>query len=1391
MASTKSFGMRLKSTRAQKSIQPTTTGKLFGGKDRRALFLVSILLIAIAFLQEPGKIVFDTKLAMATNPAKFMQEALHLWDPFGSFGEIQNQAYGYLFPIGPFYEFFHVLGVPAWITQRLWASLILVIGLWGAVRLGEVLDIGSDTTRLIGGLAFAVSPFVASLGSVTYGVLPNTFLPLCLIPLITASRGEQSVIRGVARSSLAVLAMGGVNASSVLMVLPVPFLWIMTRENGPRKWKMMRWWFAGTLMATMWWIIPLLFQGKFGFNFLPYTETASITNATTSATEVLRGAGYWLAYLDVNQPWLVGGWLVSTNAIVILATIVVAGVALFGLVRNDMKERVFLVGTLIIGVIVLCVGYAGPLHGVVNGFIDNLLNGVLAPLRNISKIEPMVSLVMALALMHALTIIKPSRYGGEYGKAVAIGRVVICVVIGAGPLLLGNFYPAGGFSSVPSYWSQAANWIGTHAGQTNTLYVPGTAFGQYSWGNPLDEPIWSLASSPWAIRSIIPLGSKGSTLLLTEIDRVLQDGEPVPGFAEYLARAGIKYIVVRNDINDTATGAPSPLTIENILGAEPGIKYVRSFGQYLRPSPNPKHGFSLGLRYLQTTLHDIDIFQVQLPVTMAAMYTTNSGVILSGGPGRSLLEAAGSGLINNEATSLAGDPHGPNFANPTWVDTDGNRDVDVDFGKISNQDSYVLQPGELSPNTGLSPHRMSVVSGVSHMTIGKIVGVSGITASSYGSPIQRLPGYQPAFAFANYPGYEWAATNPKAGSWIRVQFDSPVPLTHITITPDDSEPWRPHITQVQITTQGGSVLRNLVDKTEPQTLSVPSSFTSFLKIKITQQTQAKEQPGATGPAIEHISVPGITVLPTMELPSDELKKFSAPGANPASFLINSPTPDPTDFLSPPDGDPHIARIFDVPQKESLTISGEVTPLPTQSLIDVLSGGGEIKVSASSTFSSLPWYRPANLIDQNSTTDWISGINDKNPSVTMSWPSPETISTIEVDPTSFLPGVRQIRISSAQGSRIVDIPATGGEFSFPALTTTSVTLSFPGNAGRSAPIGFANIFFPQIENLAGFPPNPNGTFSMACGTAPPIVIDGVQYPTEISGTWGDLLHLLPLSISVCNEPGGIFLTPGSHLLTANDEAFPLKVTQLNLLGSLPPPIPVTRSVKIDSWSPETRVISVGAGTDQEILTIRQNYNIGWSAQLNGHPLTSVRVDGWQQGYLIPPGSGGTVQMSYGADSWYRLSLLFGLFLVFAIIGLALSPIHDPYGLPNLKAGKMPSGLFSVGAALVAIGLIGGPLVLVVPILIYLRWRKASLGRIAFITLMGAGIIDAIEPGKNPFAGPGPLIGLGPFSGPAQLLAVTAIASVLVAIIPDEMVNELARLMTPIWDKFRDRFTKMRE
>ena len=65
----------------------------------------------------------------------------------------------------------------------------------------------------------------------------------------------------------------------------------------------------------------------------------------------------------------------------------------------------------------------------------------------------------------------------------------------------------------------------------------------------------------------------------------------------------------------------------------------------------------------------------------------------------------------------------------------------------------------------------------------------------------------------------------------------------------------------------------------------------------------------------------------------------------------------------------------------------------------------------------------------------------------------------------------------------------------------------------------------------------------------------------------------------------------------------------------------------------RQIQVGPGA-QSFLAVAQNYNSGWKATLNGRALTPVRLDGWEQAYVVPAGSGGTVIMTFPADTWYR-------------------------------------------------------------------------------------------------------------------------------------------------------------
>ena len=51
-----------------------------------------------------------------------------------------------------------------------------------------------------------------------------------------------------------------------------------------------------TLGACVWWMVGLQVEAAYGVNVLKYTETVPSTTATSLASEILRGLGYWYFY---------------------------------------------------------------------------------------------------------------------------------------------------------------------------------------------------------------------------------------------------------------------------------------------------------------------------------------------------------------------------------------------------------------------------------------------------------------------------------------------------------------------------------------------------------------------------------------------------------------------------------------------------------------------------------------------------------------------------------------------------------------------------------------------------------------------------------------------------------------------------------------------------------------------------------------------------------------------------------------------------------------------------------------------------------------------------------------------------------------------------------------
>jgi len=186
------------------------------------------------------------------------------------------------------------------------------------------------------------------------------------------------------------------------------------------------------------------------------------------------------------------------------------------------------------------------------------------------------------------------------------------------------------------------------------------------------------------------------------------------------------------------------------------------------------------------------------------------------------------------------------------------------------------------------------------------------------------------------------------------------------------------------------------------------------------------------------------------------------------------------------------------------------------------------------------------------------------------------------------------------------------------------------------------------------------------------------------------------------------------------------------------------------------VGVGSGA-ASYLTTYENFNDGWKATLNGDELDPVRLDGWQQGWRIPAGEGGTVKLSYEPSVTYEAGLIGGGAGVLALAGLVLFRRRSPNPDGPSPVPPAPGLVLGVVALTLVGAVIAGFFALLVPVLALLAWRRhALLVPIAFLTLAGAGIAAATGAG-TPVAEDA-----GAFGPAAQLLALIGLFAALVSV-----------------------------
>lgn len=477
----------------------------------------------LTLISSPGKTVADTKHDLTANPAGFLRGAMSAWTDLFPLGQLQNQAYGYLFPHGLFFLITEPL--PDWFAQRLWWTVVLGVGFSGFLVLGRRLALRLTWALCIGAVLWALSPHTLStLGAISSETWPMMLTPWVLAPLIARPRAQ-----GVAPSLLAVAAMGAVNAVATgAAALPAAIY-----LGYQRRWRALGTWLLGCAAVSAWWIGPLLVLGHYSPPFTNFIESSYVTTRWLNLTEILRGTTHWAPFAEAER---VAGTVLATNPYFVLLTCCVAALGLIGLTRFPRRGP---------WVVLLCVGvgFLGAAHGPFGPQFLTLLDGPLAPIRNVHKFDALVRLPLTIGLVHVVSQLATWRpsHARDHRPRAAFALVITVLVCSISPAWSGRLAPRGAFDEVPAYWHEAADWLNTNAGDTRTMVLPASSFARQTWGWTRDEPLQPLLDVPWVVRDAVPLVNP-------EAIRGL-DGLVAMPSVEGFTRLGVGALVVRHDLN--------------------------------------------------------------------------------------------------------------------------------------------------------------------------------------------------------------------------------------------------------------------------------------------------------------------------------------------------------------------------------------------------------------------------------------------------------------------------------------------------------------------------------------------------------------------------------------------------------------------------------------------------------------------------------------------------------------------------------------------------------------------------------------------------------------------------------------------------------------------------
>jgi len=1264
------------------------------------------------FTNNPGKVSADTKAYLYLDPSHLLATATSMWNADQGFGMVTHQNIGYLFPMGPFFWLTHTAAIPTWIAQRFWMGSLLFLAGLGLRKAAQELGL-SRVASWSAALPYVFTPFIlVNIGRTSAILMPWAGLGWLLLFAIRSARFGGWKNPG--RFALVVALVGGVNATSILLVGLAPAVWLLFAAIT----KEVSWRSLGTTVArigilsalvSLWWVAGLWAEGKFGINILQYTETIPTVASTSSSSEVFRGLGYWYFYgWDHSQAWTSASVGYTTGQFNPIFSLLLPTVAVIAALFVKWRYRTFAAILAFLGVVIAVGAYPynspTPAGSALKWFGENTTVGLA--MRSTNRVVPIMVLALGLLLGSSVDAMRSRR---PLHVLPAFLLIMLAATVGLTPLFSGTALATNLSSSqkLPAYITQAARDLNAGDQSTSVLGLPGLDFGYYRWGAFIDSAWPGLLKRPFVTSQITLQGEPASINLVRSLDSPIQDLIALPQSIAPMARLlGTGDVLFQFDTQYDRFSGPEPWYLWQLAQSPgSGLVFKKAYGPVITdqvasgPFINESNlalpqGFawprSLAIYGVDRVRHLVRIESNQSPAIVA-------------GDGEGLVNMAGLGLLPEDraifydgaltATQLE---QLTSNTNAVLYLTDSNQRRLNSYGTLHSSPGYVQQAGETpivkSPSQQTLLAYPNTVSGA--QTVAVLGNVKSIRASSYGNSIANNPEVQPYYALDGSIDTAWqtAAFGKAPGQFIQIDLGHRLTFSRIHLIQAQSSTINRWITEASITVDGKPIghfsLGRATRSPNGGDVKFPNVTGSVIRITA-DKTSHDQAPlsGQSGVGFAEIQIPGLSsVTHTLKMPTSLLNRVGRAGITNELHIVMTRARVAT---TPPRLDPELAidRMFELPAGRTFSISGTASIQSessdaTLSRLLKIGGNGRGQISSSTSSSRLvgsltngPWA----AFDGNDSTNWMPSFQTgPNTWIEATTNTPATISHTDI--TFVNDGLHMVPtrlLLTADGG-------SGSSYSFETNmkvatgvargTTQTLRVTFPPLKGRTFRLSVEGFIAVTVKDrisgtwnhppiaiseikLGSLKPLGIGTqFSSEC-RSDLFSIDGIGVPVLVSSSTADAMAQRQIAFSSCGN--ALYLSAGTHhLRSAFGVGTGINIDNIamaspsSLVAPVVPPILNLKSHWTSRWQIATQVPQSAAG---QFVAVGQSFGPGWTARLDGVDLGAPQlIDGASMGWPLPvkmSGAEGLV-VTWTPQGTVNLALIAALLGLLLCLGLSL-------------------------------------------------------------------------------------------------------------------------------------------